>query len=252
MCGSSIDLCFVVVGNKCDDMQGRQVDWAEAEQFCSSHGFKFFEVSAKTGYNVSDAFEYTSRRIEQNWNRHVTSEVLHIYFNNTLISLMLDKSLEGKKIVWKDSKRKGIDQSLLYKRLGGLVWELKHRSGTYILSKSLSKEINQAVSEPFGKNGKPLRYLWDKDCGISGTARCQHRDILSSIPWPCGIGQSTPIVILSNSALLRSIGDVVERVTRLPKYITRLIVEYAYFDDNASRFSAPSTPDLDIGGFIEI
>jgi len=150
--------------------------------------------------------------------------------------LMLDKWLQGKKIVWKDSKRKGIDQSLLYKRFGDSVWELKLRSGTYILCRSISKEISKAVNKPFAKSGKPLRYRWDKDRGIQGTARCQHRDILSLMPGPCGIGQSTPIVILSHSALLRSLTDIVERITPLPKYITRLIVEYAYLDDNALRF----------------
>ena len=93
------------------------MDKAEAEEFCTSRGFQFFEVSAKTGYNVSEAFDYIGRRYDLAINRPLTTEVLHIYFHNALISLTMDELFQGTKIVWKekDSRMKAIEQSLLYK-----------------------------------------------------------------------------------------------------------------------------------------
>jgi len=58
----SSDLIFVVVGNKSDNVEGRQVDKADAEAFCNSRGFQYFETSAKTGENVSEAFQYIARK----------------------------------------------------------------------------------------------------------------------------------------------------------------------------------------------
>ena len=93
------------------------MDKAEAEEFCTSRGFQFFEVSAKTGYNVSEAFDYIGRRYDLAINRPLTTEVLHIYFHNALISLTLDELFQYTKILWKeeDLRMKGIEQSLLYK-----------------------------------------------------------------------------------------------------------------------------------------
>jgi len=59
---SSSDFIIIVVGNKCDDTEGRQVDKADAEEFCTSRGFQYFEASAKTGLNVSEAFQYIARK----------------------------------------------------------------------------------------------------------------------------------------------------------------------------------------------
>ena len=228
------DLIVVVVGSKCDDIKGRQVDKAEAEEFCSSRGFQFFEVSGKTGYNVSEAFDYIARRFFLGIKRPLASEALHMYFNNSLISLTLDQSSKGTNIVWKekDSRIKGIEQSLLYKDWGDSVWEFNSRSGNYILCKALSKEISKAINKPFDKKGKPMYYLWDRDRGIQGNATCQRRGILSSMPGPCAIGEITPIVILSNSALIRSLKDIIKRITPFLKYITRVIVDFIVYLHN--------------------
>jgi len=53
---------FVVLGNKCDLAETRQVPTTEAEDFCKENGFQFFETSAKSGFNVQDAFEYIARK----------------------------------------------------------------------------------------------------------------------------------------------------------------------------------------------
>jgi len=58
-------LIFVVVGNKCDVTEGRQVEADVAEEFCKRRGFQFYEASAKTGYQVADAFEYIAEKAVQ-------------------------------------------------------------------------------------------------------------------------------------------------------------------------------------------
>merc|ERR550517_222905 len=51
-------LIFVVVGNKCDLTDGRQVESDLAREFCKTHGFQFYEASAKTGFQVTEAFDH--------------------------------------------------------------------------------------------------------------------------------------------------------------------------------------------------
>lgn len=47
----------VVVGNKSDLDDQRQVQYNEGRQFADKHGFLFFEVSAKDNKFVKEAFE---------------------------------------------------------------------------------------------------------------------------------------------------------------------------------------------------
>jgi len=56
------DYIFLVLGNKCDLDEERQVSKDVAKQYCEANGFHFLETSAKNGFNVNDAFEYISRR----------------------------------------------------------------------------------------------------------------------------------------------------------------------------------------------
>jgi small GTP-binding protein len=46
----------IIVGNKIDLEEKRQVTTEEGEEFAKNHGYNFFEVSAKTGKNVKEAF----------------------------------------------------------------------------------------------------------------------------------------------------------------------------------------------------
>ena len=48
---------LVLLGNKCDLEEGRQVQKDDVEQLCSSKGIEYLQVSAKTGDNVNKAFE---------------------------------------------------------------------------------------------------------------------------------------------------------------------------------------------------
>jgi len=51
------DFLFIVLGNKCD-LDNREVDSEVAPKFCEERGFNFFEVSALTGYQVPEAFQF--------------------------------------------------------------------------------------------------------------------------------------------------------------------------------------------------
>jgi len=187
-------------------------------------------------------------------------QLLHINFDNTLISLIWNRSALKKRIVWKGSSTQGIDQSKLYqgsstweKRRSHLgldgfptcwenklvthydpAWKLDFRSGTYILCNALSKEISETIDKAIENKGEILHHQWDEAIGAKGTAKCLNR--LSFMPGPCEIGQSAPIAIFSHSALLRSLTDTFARITPLPKYITRIIVEFAFLGDCAPRF----------------
>ncbi|KAL4467865.1 hypothetical protein ABPG74_013200 [Tetrahymena malaccensis] len=48
---------LALIGNKCDLEQQRQVSYLEGQQLAKSLGMIFFEVSAKTGYQINELFE---------------------------------------------------------------------------------------------------------------------------------------------------------------------------------------------------
>lgn len=47
---------IIIVGNKSDLIDSREVSYEEGEKFAKEHGYKFFETSAKNGTNVQEAF----------------------------------------------------------------------------------------------------------------------------------------------------------------------------------------------------
>ena len=49
---------MILFGNKCDIEEGRQISEEEAKEYAKRNNIKYFEVSAKDGTNVTEAFEY--------------------------------------------------------------------------------------------------------------------------------------------------------------------------------------------------
>merc|ERR1712100_73312 len=56
----------MLVGNKCDMVSKKTVDYSSAKEFADSHGIQFFETSAKENQNVEQAFLDLTRDIKKN------------------------------------------------------------------------------------------------------------------------------------------------------------------------------------------
>ena len=63
---SSKSVLLVLIGNKNDLEDKREVKYEEGEKFAKSHNMIFLETSAKTGNNVNDIFLKSVRQINQN------------------------------------------------------------------------------------------------------------------------------------------------------------------------------------------
>ena len=77
---------LILVGNKCDLANERQVSYEEGEKKASNYNIKFFESSAKDGTNVKEFFFYLANEIYQDEKT---------------------KGKDNKKTVQLDSKKKG-------------------------------------------------------------------------------------------------------------------------------------------------
>merc|ERR1712199_26254 len=60
------DVNKMLVGNKCDMVAKKVVDYATAKEFADQHGIPFFETSAKDNQNVEQAFLDLTRDIKKN------------------------------------------------------------------------------------------------------------------------------------------------------------------------------------------
>lgn len=68
---SNTAITIMLIGNKCDLENKRQVTKEEGEQFAKAHGLVFMETSAKTAQNVDDAFLRTAAMIYENYQKGV-------------------------------------------------------------------------------------------------------------------------------------------------------------------------------------
>ena len=60
---SSKDVYKLLIGNKNDLEDKRQITFDEGKEFASINGMEFLETSAKTAYKVQDAFELLTKDI---------------------------------------------------------------------------------------------------------------------------------------------------------------------------------------------
>jgi Ras-related protein Rab-2A len=65
------DMTIMLIGNKCDLDARRQVSFEEGERFAKENGLIFMETSAKTSFNVEEAFLETSKLIFGNIDKGV-------------------------------------------------------------------------------------------------------------------------------------------------------------------------------------
>ena len=92
-------ILIVLVGNKCDLEDKRQVSYEEGKELADKNDFLFFESSAKDGTNVQEIFENSAKeiakKIEQGFydlesesgikkgiNRNPNSQQIHLEGNN--------------------------------------------------------------------------------------------------------------------------------------------------------------------------
>ncbi len=57
---------MILIGNKNDLKEKREVQYEEGEEFAKKRNMIFLETSAKTGNNISDIFEKSIKQIDKN------------------------------------------------------------------------------------------------------------------------------------------------------------------------------------------
>ena len=67
---SSKSICIILIGNKKDLEDKRQVTYEEGENFAKENGLMFLETSAKTAYNVVEAFNLSAQAILNNMSKN--------------------------------------------------------------------------------------------------------------------------------------------------------------------------------------
>ncbi|EGR30455.1 Ras family protein, putative [Ichthyophthirius multifiliis] len=66
---ANADVKKIIIANKCDMKEERKVSQKEGEDLAEKYGVKYFETSAKSGQNVSDAFKYIAKlALEKEYN----------------------------------------------------------------------------------------------------------------------------------------------------------------------------------------
>ena len=67
------NVLMILVGNKCDLEDNREVSQEEGKEFAEKNGMKFFETSAKTGQNVEEVFKQGVEIIAKRLNENVSN-----------------------------------------------------------------------------------------------------------------------------------------------------------------------------------
>eukprot|EP00055_Hartaetosiga_balthica_P005009 m.14019 g.14019 ORF g.14019 m.14019 type:complete len:218 (+) comp4241_c0_seq1:51-704(+) len=68
---SNPNMVIMLIGNKSDLAENREVEYEEGERFARAHNLMFLETSAKTSSNVEDAFTSTASRIYEKIQKNI-------------------------------------------------------------------------------------------------------------------------------------------------------------------------------------
>lgn len=106
---ASTDVEKMLLGNKCELNEKRQVTKDRGEQLAIEYGIKFLETSAKNSINVEDAFFTLARDIKSKMEKRMVS----LNYKMLSISLLLNKIYFRKRIIhrravainWKQTNR---------------------------------------------------------------------------------------------------------------------------------------------------
>ncbi|KAM3142165.1 hypothetical protein pb186bvf_005819 [Paramecium bursaria] len=58
------DVHIILVGNKCDKTEERQVSFQEGERIAKNYSIPFFETSARSGQNIKETFDLLGKKIK--------------------------------------------------------------------------------------------------------------------------------------------------------------------------------------------
>ena len=65
---------IIIVGNKADLEEKRQISYEEGEKYAASKGYRFFETSAKTGKGIKEAFDDIFEQLYKVFEGEITGE----------------------------------------------------------------------------------------------------------------------------------------------------------------------------------
>ena len=89
---------IILIGNKCDDEQNRQVSYEEGKQICEKNNLEFFEeVSAKKGFESPNFLERAAILLYKDYELHKDDNENSISLMNRGESIMLDRKDLNKK-----------------------------------------------------------------------------------------------------------------------------------------------------------